>query len=254
MWEKSQCFYLPIANSDSNASHRTYSPSMSLLAPSPEITPRGAKISPPPARSLNFTNALDIDDCVFQATHLGPSNIPPVAIPQDPVPRLDRQSIHYPGFDIHQDAQTVLPHAKSSSAEDLMPLDAASETKENIPPSHARSRKASLTASPDNAKRFSLKGRLGEHEHEELAPPFALALTGSKPRFGVTDCDPDVVRTPRRKSRAREMASPFALSLSPFNLHSPGKTPATTRLQRCEARRLLLDEVNEVATEDDEDF
>jgi len=133
-----------------------------------------------------------------------------------------------------------------------MPLDAAFETKENIPPSHARSRKTSLTASPDNAKRTSLKGKLGEHE--EFALPFTLALTGSKPRFGVTDCDLEMAQTTRRMSRARDMASPFPLSLSPFNLHSPGKTPATTRLQRYEARRLLLDEVNEVAADDDDDF
>jgi hypothetical protein len=124
----------------------------------------------------------------------------------------------------------------------LLPtIEPALESKENIPPRRkvkkAAEMKNNIFASPSKEKST---GGLGRTRQNSMSSP------AKKSSFH----DFDGSETPRHSTRAGDDAIPVGFSLSPINLYSPGKTPAT-RLQRKEAKRLLVDEVDDVEGDDD---
>ncbi|OSD04398.1 hypothetical protein PYCCODRAFT_1433782 [Trametes coccinea BRFM310] len=76
----------------------------------------------------------------------------PILIPRDVTP-TNPQSIHYPGFDIHQDSFTVLPTSASHSRPvvdvDALELSDEEFDKENRPPRRKRAKKTVDPATPE---------------------------------------------------------------------------------------------------------
>jgi hypothetical protein len=223
-----------------------------LLAPSPELTPRVTKrFSSPIPATFPFQSDMDMED--WFASPSRPSDIAstPTSVPREPLSSLDRQSIHYPGFDVYRDPQAViLPAAPLHPELALSKDDEASELKENVPP--RRTRKSATTSGSLDGKNSSISNVTGS-KVEKIKSGALFPLSGNRPRFGVTDCDPHSLQTPCRDSHPSDLGSPVRLSLASFDLHSPGMTPFSTRLQRLEGRRLLVDEGDGIETEDSDD-
>ncbi|KAI9056530.1 hypothetical protein FKP32DRAFT_1585917 [Trametes sanguinea] len=165
----------------------------------------------------------------------------PIRIPRDVMPP-NPQSIHYPGFDIHQDPYTVLPTSASHTS--IIVHDDAVEhsldeefDKENRPPRRKRAKKTVDPATPDLPliKAALLSASSTRAERLEDAKPVPLS---PHPKHV---CD--------YLSATRVTPKPCTLqsdgeSIGPLAAITPGRTPLGKE-QRKQMRRAMEEEVDD---------
>ena len=146
----------------------------------------------------------------------------------------DRQSIHYPGFDILADTYIQLPRAGS---ELVSSADSGSEskrdkegTKENIPP-RRKARKAATAPSPLELTKMGLLSPAGKTKLDRLGKPTSGT---SDPSYAKAHLSP----TPRRYTNP-----------SMYDLGTPSRSMSTPK-ERLLRKRLMEDEANETGGDD----
>jgi len=95
------------------------------LAPSPELVS-----SPPSAKRLDKAN---ISSDLPRGRSTSPSLPSPLRVPRDLPACSDRQSTHYPGFDVHRDAFIELTSTRSQSSDEDADAE-EDDMKENVAP------------------------------------------------------------------------------------------------------------------------
>jgi hypothetical protein len=155
----------------------------------------------------------------------------PFMIPRE-IPEIsDRQSIHYPGFDIHIDTHTELPSTRRRAQPDStlqMDLDI---TKENLAPK----RKAKKTALSE------LQVVKGKPTSADVCGITPLHASPAPKTLGhLTDKTPG--RTPKQSHYTRQV--PAGLT--------PGRTPVASISAQMQRRRVLEEEVDGLESLDDE--
>ncbi|KAI0065919.1 hypothetical protein BV25DRAFT_1913343 [Artomyces pyxidatus] len=114
-------------------------------SPSDKASPSPSSRSPTTPRRLISPSA----------TKIRTTSPPPMLVPREMPPPPDPASIHYPGFDVHQDTHIVLPRARSSVAVELSDKDKEKTKegeKENLPP-----RRSSRKAGVDEMKKAAME-------------------------------------------------------------------------------------------------
>jgi hypothetical protein len=239
---------------------RPSSSTATSLAPSPEFSTKSTKKFPSSVPLLDDdSEEFEINVCPITPRRHSTALPVPTVVRREDLTQPDRQSKHYPGFDIHQDAVIVLSYAPRSSDEFILPtVEAASESKENVPPRRTISKAFAMSGPSDiigglldsPSKRSTMAGLTRARMISMPAPASPRKATVSI--FAKMERDLELTRTPRR-TQAKDPATPMGDSLSSLDIHSPGKTPASTRLQRKEARRMLVEEADDIAYDDEDD-
>ena len=157
----------------------------------------------------------------------------PLIIPRVVTPP-DRQSIHYPGFDIYQDPHIVLPVASSFSA-DLSPADKEHD-KENVAPRRKSSKKTSAPVTPSDTA--WVKARL-------LSPSIRSGVKNHTPASPHPRHVHDYLATPRERT-LRPVVSPAATLVGA----TPGRTPLGKE-ERKLMRRAMEEELDDVDGDDE---
>jgi len=152
----------------------------------------------------------------------------------------DRQSVHYPGFDIFLDTHIPLPRARSAS---IRSVELVSESKqgckENLPPR----RKAKKAATAPNSSELIKTGLLSpdskQRDVERMGKSRSTPVTPN--RRSLRPREGNITPTPRGYGSgfARDLASPYRT------------TPASIQNERKMMRRLLEDEADKAGGDDD---
>ncbi|KAI1796230.1 hypothetical protein LXA43DRAFT_658967 [Ganoderma leucocontextum] len=188
-----------------------------------------------PARSNNTGQTLtgaDERTAAIRALTTAPLIIPRVVTPPD------RQSIHYPGFDIYQDPHIVLPTASSSSADlalTLSPVDKEYD-KENVAPRRKSSSKTSTPVTPSDTA--WLKAGL-------LSPSAKSSVKKQIPASPRPKHVHDYLTTPKERT-LRPVVSPAATLVGA----TPGRTPLGKE-ERKLMRRAMEEELDDVDGDDE---
>ncbi|KAI0750959.1 hypothetical protein C8Q80DRAFT_1098823, partial [Daedaleopsis nitida] len=161
--------------------------------------------------------------------------VAPMIIPREVTPP-DRQSIHYPGFDVYQDPHIILPVTRSTSesvADDLSGSD-KEQDKENVAPRRKSSKKPASPCTPSQTAWL------------KVLPPSNKVPRSPHPRhvFDYLSGHPSVV-TPKERT-LRAVPSPAATLVGA----TPGRTPLGKE-ERKQMRRAMEDEVDDVDGEDE---
>jgi hypothetical protein len=179
------------------------------LAPSPELKSR-SRPSHKPASSLKTDEEEAYNTLSFHRPH--PNSIP-IMIPREMPPSPDRQSIHYPGFDIYRDTRIICPQGRSL----VIPEQGADKQKENIPPLR-RSRKAESAWSDAEKGDVEVSGK--------------MCPTPQKKSAVVGGCSSEGKTTPvTRRSAASNN----------FMDHSHSSTPIASKAERRDRRMRMLE-------------
>ncbi|KIK67831.1 hypothetical protein GYMLUDRAFT_795221 [Collybiopsis luxurians FD-317 M1] len=219
----------------SSASTRPSTPSRAVLsrslAPSPELVSKASAKSTP-RRTFDNDDFFATPDRLSssKSSHLPPPlfNLVSRELPAPP----DPQSVHYPGFVVHQDAHN--PVINPAALDSLSQLEDHDEWKENVVP--RRKVKKAITESVEG-KSTLLTPSSKKLELEKLfkakMTPATPRKTASKERHEVTS------PTPRR-----------------YGLRSDSKTgtPVISEEEMKQRRRLLRDEVEDEVMGFDEDL
>jgi hypothetical protein len=212
--------------------------SINTLAPSPELLPKSASAPIASSSSLLLDGIPEMDDYFsphprHSAVH--PSYIPTMIPRELPAPP-DRQSVHYPGFDVLLDTHIPLLRARSASvdwADFGTDLKRDKEgCKENVPPR----RKAKKAATAPNSSELTKAGLLspGGKQREVERIWKAKSTPATPKKLSVGGWDGTVTPTPRR----------YGPGLV-HDLTSPSRTTPVNLNERRERRRMLEEEVDE---------
>ncbi|KAJ7180321.1 hypothetical protein C8R43DRAFT_972608 [Mycena crocata] len=182
-----------------------------LTRPSVSPTTPDAFMSPPPE-----TDYFPIP---------GTTTSRPVSyIPRDIPPPVDPQSIHYPGFHVHQDAYIVTGLALDLEANSL-----SSPQKENAAPRRKPRKSSTAPASSDPKMRLA-------------SPDPKLTKANSTP------CTPGRLHAERSNSATPTPRRPDVVLVRDTRL-----TPKLRDTDRRELRRRLEEEVDDIPSDDEED-
>ncbi|KLO19866.1 hypothetical protein SCHPADRAFT_898436 [Schizopora paradoxa] len=189
------------------------------LAPSPELVS-----SPPSAKRREKSSASS--DSSFSPCNVVSSSLPsPLRVPSALPSWSERQSMHYPGFDVHQDSFVEL--LEDRARREVADEDDEDDTKENMPPK--RRHKTIILEAPAFAKREGSPSTPRRNEPSKVS---------STPRSA----------TPKL---SRGAATPSIHLMPPptFPRHiSPEKSEIKDR------KRAMEQEVDEAVASDDEDL
>ncbi|KAM5535534.1 hypothetical protein V8D89_010871 [Ganoderma adspersum] len=171
---------------------------------------------------------VDERTAAIRALTTAPLIIPRVLTPPD------RQSIHYPGFDVYQDPHIVIPVAFSPSA-DLSPADKEHD-KENVAPRRKSSKKTSAPVTPSDTA--WLKAEL-------LSPSVKSSVKKHVPASPHPKHVHDYLTTPKERT-LRPLVSPAATLVGA----TPGRTPLG-KDERKLMRRAMEEELDDVDGDDE---
>jgi hypothetical protein len=190
--------------------------SMSRLASNPEPNPRQS--------SSRHIEEFTTNDNTFEPHPSITRNArSPVFIPRDLPPPPDPQSIHYPGFDIYQDPHTIIFPPLSAS----LPETLKDEAKENIP-CRRKSRKAAASTL-DKARSTSLE---------------------------PTKRDADKASSPKKFFDTYASVTPVSsrrLGMASLHVSSPILDVRNVEMARRERKMKMMEELDELGSDDDED-
>lgn len=167
-----------------------------------------------------------------------PSTAAPLTLAREVTPP-DRQSIHYPGFDVYQDTHITIPMSSNvSSGEVPSPSTLDKELdKENIAPRRRVSKKAADPGTPSETGRY--KTGLFSPSIKKHVP------TSPHPKHVRDYLSAGTLATPKPRT-AHPVVSPAATLVGA----TPGRTPLGKE-ERKMRRRALEEEVDDVDDEDD---
>ncbi|KZP07754.1 hypothetical protein FIBSPDRAFT_875192 [Athelia psychrophila] len=205
------------------------------LAPSPVLLSKSTASALPalPSDGSEMDDYFSTPQPPRYNTRSSTSNTLPMMIPRELPPPPDRQSMHYPGFDVLPDTHIPLLRARSVSVE---PLDMGSEPKrdkecckENVAP-RRRAKKAVTAPEAAELTRSGLLSPLGKQKEAERTGK-AKSTPGTPNKTSTADRMASMTPTPRRKG--------------------PAATAVATPQERRQARRMLEDEADEVGGDED---
>lgn len=164
----------------------------------------------------------------------------PTMIPREVPAPPDRQSVHYPGFDVLPDTHIPLLRARSESVDST---DSGSETKrdkegtkENLPP-RRRAKKAATAPSPSELTKVGLLSPAGKAKLLDKLGK-STSTPGTPKRLSLSQAESHLSPTPRRYTNP-----------SMYDLASPSRSTSTPK-ERLQRRRLMEDEADETGGDD----
>ncbi|KIM91146.1 hypothetical protein PILCRDRAFT_811644 [Piloderma croceum F 1598] len=205
------------------------------LAPSPELLPKSVSAPIASSSSYSFDSTLELDD--YFSPHL------PTMIPRELPALPDRQSVHYPGFDVCSDTHIPLLRARSASVSSVEPLAELKRDKEACKENLAPRRKAKKAATAPDSSELTKAGLLStvarQMEIERVGKSQSTPVTPSK--LSLRERESTITPTPQRYGPAfmRDLATPYRM------------TPASNQKERKERRKMLEDEVDDAGVEED---
>lgn len=212
--------------------------STNRLAPSPELLPKSASAPIASSSSCLFDDAPEMDDYFGSpVTHL------PIMIPRELPAPPDRQSVHYPGFDVLPDTHIPLLRARSAS---VGSIELAGELKrdkeackENLPARRKARKSVTAPNSSDLIKAGLLSPVTKQKEVERIGKSQSTPVTPNK--LGLSEREGTITPTPQRHvpGLMRDRASPYR-TMPTFSLKD-----------MMERRRMLEDEADDAGVEDD---
>ena len=216
---------------------RTSSASTNRLAPSPELPSKSPSAPIASSSSLSLHDTPEMDDFFspYSRHSTAHTDAVPTMIPRELPALPDRQSLHYPGFDVLPDthipllrARTASPGSTDSGVE--MKRDKEG-SKENLPP-RRKTKKAVTTPDSVELTKGVLSLDAKQRVIEKAGKSRSTPATPKKPGLGEQELI--VTPTPRRHGpRLRDLASPYRTM------------PASRQKERKERRMALEDEVDD---------
>ena len=152
------------------------------LAPSPEFIPKSKS-----AQSSSFASSRHSDDTLEMDNYFSPQPRPspsrptvtPALIPRELPPPPDPQSVHYPGFRVHQDTHIII--APVGSDFDIESVASAEKDgqKENIP-LRGKARKAATAPTSSDLKTLLFSPNAKNREIEKMVKARSTPVTPKK--------------------------------------------------------------------------
>ncbi|KAI0352991.1 hypothetical protein OH77DRAFT_1427762 [Trametes cingulata] len=217
---------------------------------SPRLSARTSSVVPEIPPEEQSAGSVDAGSSPIRPSIAGPILVPRTVIPPD------RQSIHYPGFDIYQDPHIVLPapssvskilaaEASGTSADEPWPV-TVEDDKENMPPRRkpSKSKKAGASSTPSGtlvlkAAFLPLPSTSGKSDSTEEAKP----VPSSPHPKHVRDYLSAAHMIPRERS-VHAAASPARTLVAV----TPGRFPLPEA--RKQMRKALEDEADDLDNDD----
>lgn len=208
--------------------------STNSLAPSPELPPKSIPIASSSFVSPNDVSEMDAYFSSPKHRYMTRSNTTlPLMIPRELPPPPDRQSVHYPGFDVLPDTHIPLLRARSISVEPTDPATESKRDKECCKENTAPRRKAKKTTTAPDASELSraaLMSPLGKQKEIERMGK-ARSTSATPKTTSIEELLGTITPTLRRKGL--------------------GVTSAANHQERRLGRRVLEDEVDEVGGDEE---
>lgn len=208
---------------------RTSFASTSTLAPSPELVPKSSSAPIASSSAVSLDDTFELDD-YFSPRPQHPttrfSGIPTM-IPREIPPPPDRQSVHYPGFDIQPDTHIPLLQARSTSVDSTDSDNESKRDKEAIKENVPLRRRAKKAATAPTSLESTKAGLLSPVGKDKMGK--SRSTPGTPKRLSLGDPETNMTPTPRR--------------------HAPAGMRSST--ERIDRRKRLEDEVDEVGGDED---
>ncbi|KAF7964469.1 hypothetical protein HWV62_7302, partial [Athelia sp. TMB] len=206
------------------------------LAPSPELHLKSTTslFPAPPSDGSEIDDYFSSPQPPRHKTHSSTSSSAtlPTMIPRELPPPPDRQSVHYPGFDVLPDTHIPLLRVRSISVELSDPGNDPKRDKECCKENMAPRRRARKAVTAPEASELTRAGlTLPSGKQKEVERLVKAKSTPGTPNKTSTDRMASATPTTRRKG--------------------PAGTPVATPQERRQARRMLEEEADEAGGDED---